>query len=57
MCSNKWVHLGYLALVMLLVLPGSSLSKEVVINAMIDFDSPASPTPDRLLRPSIPWST
>ena len=33
---------------MLLVLPGSSLSKEVVINAMIDFDSPASPTPDQV---------
>jgi intracellular sulfur oxidation DsrE/DsrF family protein len=33
---------------MLLVLPGSSLSKEVIINAMIDFDSPASPTPDQV---------
>ena len=48
MCSNKWVHLSCLALVMLLVLPGSSLSKEVIINAMIDFDSPASPTPDQV---------
>ena len=48
MCSNKWIHLGCLALVMLLVLPGSSLSKEVIINAMIDFDSPATPTPDQV---------
>ena len=48
MCTNKWVHLSCLALVMLLVLPGSSLSKEVIINAMIDFDSPASPTPDQV---------
>lgn len=48
MCTNKWIHLSYLALVMLLVLPGSSLSKEVTINAMIDFDSPASPTPDQV---------
>ena len=48
MCSNKWVHLICLALVMLLVLPGSSFSKEVIINAMIDFDSPASPTPDQV---------
>lgn len=35
-------------MVVLLVLPGSSLSKEVVINAMIDFDSPATPTPDQV---------
>ena len=48
MCSNKWVHLSCLALVMLLVLPGSSLSKEVIINTMIDFGSPASPTPDQV---------
>lgn len=48
MCINKWVHLSCLALVMLLVLPVSSLSKEVVINAMIDFDSPSSPTPDQI---------
>ena len=48
MSTNKWVHLGCLALIMLLVLPGSSLSKEVVINAMIDFDSPATPTPDQV---------
>ena len=33
---------------MLLVLPGSSFAKEVVVNAMIDFDSPASPTPDQV---------
>jgi hypothetical protein len=48
MSSNKWVHLSCLALVLLLVLPGSSLSKEVIINTMIDFDSPASPTPDQV---------
>jgi len=48
MYSNKWVHLSCLALVMLLVLPGSSLSKEVIINTMIDFGSPASPTPDQV---------
>ena len=48
MSTNKWAHLNCLALVMLIVLPGSSLSKEVTINAMIDFDSPASPTPDQV---------
>ena len=48
MSTNKWIHLSCLALVMLLVLPGSSLSKEVVINAMIDFDSPATPTPNQV---------
>jgi len=48
MYTKKWVSLGYLALAMLLVLPGSSLAKEVIVNAMIDFDSPASPTPDQV---------
>ncbi len=32
---------------MMVVLPGSALSKEVVVNFMIDFDSPDSPTPEQ----------
>ncbi len=47
MCSYKWVQLSCLALVLLFVLSGSSFSKEVIISAMIDFGSPASPTPEQ----------
>ncbi len=47
MFANRLLYWGYIALIVLLVLPGSSLSKEVVVNLMIDFDSPASPTPNQ----------
>jgi len=50
MSKDIWIHLSYVALIALIVLPGSSLSKEVVINTMIDFESPASPTHDQAIQ-------
>jgi len=42
---KRLLYCGLLAIIIMLVLPGGSLSKEVVINLMIDFDSLDSPTP------------
>ncbi len=47
MFTNRLLYWGCMALILLLVLPGSSLSKDVVVNLMIDFDSPSSPTPEQ----------
>jgi len=48
MSPNKWIRSGCLAIVALLVLSGGSLAKNVVVDIMIDFNSPAAPTSDQL---------
>lgn len=45
---NKWVSLSCLALILLLVSSGSSFSKEVPLNLMIDFESSGSSTASQL---------
>ncbi len=48
MSTNRLLYLGWLAFISLMILPGGSLSKDVVVNLMIDIDSPASPTPEQM---------
>jgi hypothetical protein len=50
MSAIGWLHLGCLTLAALLVLTGCSLSKEVVVNAMIDFESPSPVAPDQVVQ-------
>ena len=50
MSTNKWVNLISLAAIVLMISSGTSLSKEVSINMMIDFESPGSPTPDQVIQ-------
>jgi hypothetical protein len=44
----NWLRLSCLVLATLLILTGSSFSEEVVVNAMIDFDSPSNIDPDHV---------
>jgi hypothetical protein len=48
MAINRLLQWGLFALLLLIVLSGSSLSENVPVNLMIDLDSPASPTPDQV---------
>ena len=50
MSTNKWVNLISLTAIVLMISSGSSLSKEVPLNMMIDFESPGSPTPDQVIQ-------
>jgi peptidoglycan/xylan/chitin deacetylase (PgdA/CDA1 family) len=44
----NWLRLNCLVLATLFILTGSSISEEVVVNAMIDFDSPSNIDPDHV---------
>lgn len=48
MSTNRLLYLIWLAIIALMILPGGALSKDVVVNLMIDIDSPASPTPEQM---------
>jgi hypothetical protein len=48
MSTINWLRLSCLTLIALLISTGSSISKEIVINVMIDFDSPSNIDPDQV---------